>query len=122
MYHGLFSNGNYKKAFEEAVNELVKHDYSVKARMKLIKELTDAYINETGDLPDPKQLDRLSDYILRDELTDKQPDKVSKTEYPFLSVYQIKRRNKREASKDVNQYSSNGRNTAKAKRPYNKEA
>lgn len=52
----------------------------------------------------------LTDYILREELSDPNPHKVAHTEYPFFSEYQFERREDRELSdKAVAYRGSDGR-------------
>ena len=87
---------DYKKAFRRAVNELLEEKMPVVWKNKAVQDLTDAYITQTGEIPDSDQLHRLANYILRDDLANKMPDKVSRTEYPFLSRGQLKLRLKRE--------------------------
>ena len=97
MYENSFSpDTNYMEAFRLAVDKLVAQKMPVPWRNKAIEDLTDAYIEQTGETPDSEQLIRLANYILQDDLSDKLPDKVARTEYPILSRGQIKLRLKRE--------------------------
>ena len=97
MYANSFVPGaNYKKAFRLAVDKLVSTKMPVPWRNKAIEDLTDAYITQTGEIPDSRQLTRLANYILQDDLLEKSPDKVTLTEYPFLSRAQMKLRQRRE--------------------------
>ena len=97
MYANSFSPGtDYKKAFRLAVDTLTETKMPVPWRNKAITDLTDAYIEQTGETPDSKQLTRLANYILQDDLSEKFPDKVTRTEYPFLSRGQTKLRLNRE--------------------------
>jgi hypothetical protein len=106
IYYGRFS-GDYKAAFVVAVDEMLAMDMAVEYRIHFVNVLTDAYYAQTGQKPDQWQLHRLADYILRDELSDPHPDKVSREDYPILSVGQIKLRNGREYSGgDVAHYSA----------------
>lgn len=85
--------GDYKAAFEAAVSELIEEDIRDRAeRMQAIDALIDEYINATGETPDAKQIERLTDYILREELFDSSPDKITREEYPILSERQLRRR------------------------------
>jgi len=94
-----FKHGtDYKKAFEEAVNEIIEKDIEDRAeRIRAIDALIDEYVYAIGSAPDPVQLERLSNYILREELYDTYPDKVSRDEYPILSERQLARRMSGEA-------------------------
>lgn len=62
-------------------------------------------------------LERLTDAILHEELTDTHPDKVTNTEYPFLSEWQFEVRRNRETSlKMAEEYGSDGCNYSEPKR------
>lgn len=89
-------------------------------RMALIHQVADDYVsahadvNQTtlerwidngckGQRPSPISLDtslidRLTDAVLDEELTDMHPDKVTRTEYPFMSDWQLELRRDRETS------------------------
>jgi hypothetical protein len=69
-------------------------------RIKIIDELTEAYVTQTGERPDHTQLDRLATLILREELTDDDPYKMSHEDDPILSDTQRGRRYKREKTKE----------------------
>jgi len=87
---------DFKTAFIAAVTKLTAQKMPISWRIKACGDLCEAYVNQTGELPDGKPLEWLADYILVDDLGDKCPDKVTNTEYPFLSEGQTKVRNKRE--------------------------
>jgi hypothetical protein len=57
-------------------------------RFKAIEQLTDEYIEATGNRPDPDQLDRLASLCLYEELSDDTPWKTQNTEYPIHSARQ----------------------------------
>lgn len=107
LYSERFSSGDFKTAFMEDVSELVNDvNLPVRWRIKAVDDLIEAYVQQTDERPDAAQLHRLADYILRDELSDPHPDKVSNTEFPILSTGQIKLRHGREYSGgDVAHYS-----------------
>jgi hypothetical protein len=67
-------------------------------RMVKIEQLTEEYFANTGEMPDSVALERLANLCLHEELTDPHPDKVTRTEYPFLSEHQFEERHKSEAS------------------------
>jgi hypothetical protein len=96
---------DYKNEFKRYVDELFaatkrgQHANRQK-RMTVIHELIEAYIAATGERPDPTQLDRLATLILREELTDDDPYKMSHEEDPILSDTQRGRRYKREKTKE----------------------
>lgn len=67
-------------------------------RMVKLEALTENYFAKTGEVPDGVALERLANLCLYEELTDSHPDKVTRTEYPFLSDHQFEERYKSEAS------------------------
>lgn len=74
-----------KQAFCEAVTDLIEQNITDRSeRIKAVEALTDAYEDSTGNPPDSAQLERLADYLLKEELTDNFADKVTQTEYPFF--------------------------------------
>ncbi|MGM1023519.1 MAG: hypothetical protein ACQEXV_24035 [Bacillota bacterium] len=100
IYAGRFTE-DYKTAFAAAVSELLAvQDMPVQFRMSAVDVLTEAYYEQTGERPSADKLSMLADFILRDDLSDRDPDKVTKTEYPFLSKDQIKTRDGREFASD----------------------
>lgn len=102
------SKGDYKAEFEREVNELIDQNIEDRQeRIKAIAALVDDYSLYIGEAPDPVQLERLADYILREELTDKNPYKVSHNEYPIFSESQIKRRKGTEARPEAACYVAN---------------
>lgn len=102
-------NGDYKTQFETYVNTLISNlresDSSAisnrDVRVKEIKSLTDAYVGTVGERPETKQLERLADLLLYEELSDTHPDKVAREEYPIMSDYQLARRHSGEVSMKV---------------------
>lgn len=88
-------------------NEII--DKNVKDRSERISEIK-SWLNAQERQPDPSELERLADYILREELTDSHPDKVTREEYPILSETQLSRRHAKEASeKLVEEYGTDGK-------------
>jgi hypothetical protein len=82
-------------------------------RMAAIQRVTDDYVNS----PDPELLERLTDAILDEELTDTHPDKVTNTEYPFMSEWQLDLRRDRETGlKAAEETGADGRNHRKPTR------
>lgn len=65
-------------------------------RMAAVSDLIDSYVEENGEAPDGGVLDKLTDYVLTEELLDARPHKMACDEYPLLSVGQEKMRRKRE--------------------------
>jgi hypothetical protein len=68
------------------------------ARIAEIDSVTEEWFARTGDMPDAKQLERLADLILHEELTDNDRMKVRNNEYPFFSESQLDERYRSEAS------------------------
>ncbi|WP_342439315.1 hypothetical protein NSS79_10590 [Paenibacillus sp. FSL L8-0436] len=103
---------DYKTEFHDAVTGLIAQDITDRAeRMAAIHALTDAYFDSVGKQPDAAEVERLTDYILREELTDTDRMKTRNTEYPFLSEHQFARRQGGEASdKAAEEYGVDGRN------------
>ncbi|WP_018755181.1 hypothetical protein [Paenibacillus terrigena] len=82
-----------KVRFAEKVAELVAvKSVGQQERTAAVNDLIEAYVSATGERPDSTQLERLTDYILLEDLTDPNPHKVSQTEYPILSNVQMDRR------------------------------
>lgn len=108
---------DYKAQFEAAVNELINECIENRTdRISAIQSLTDEYVLATGERPDPAQLERLTDYILREEITSQLSNKAS-AEYPFLSERQLMtRRNEERSIKYAEEYGSDGRNYRTPKR------
>jgi hypothetical protein len=65
-------------------------------RIAAIKELTEFYTDVNGKRPDQTVLERLTDVILYEELTDPHPDKMAREEYPFMSEHQFEERYSKE--------------------------
>ncbi|EJQ06651.1 hypothetical protein ABHP49_004765 [Bacillus cereus] len=102
-------NGDYKMQFETYVNKLIiTHRESDSeaisnrdVRAEEIKSLTDAYVGTVGERPESKQLERLADLLLYEELHDTHPDKMTREEYPIMSEHQLSRRHSGEVSMKV---------------------
>ncbi|MEV3552289.1 hypothetical protein ABNC92_10605 [Paenibacillus larvae] len=109
---------NDREAFCEAVTDLIEEDITDRSeRISAVEALTDAYVDSTGNPPDSAQLERLADYLLKEELTDNFADKVTQTEYPFFSDRQLDRRYKKEATAKAAEYvGTDGKNHRVGKR------
>lgn len=93
--------------FEEEVKALIERNIEDRnERMAAVDELIAAYImrSEDGAWPKGELLEKLTDYILKEEITDRSPDKVTNTEYPFFSEHQLALRDKREKTSDAIKY------------------
>lgn len=109
---------NDRIAFNEAVTELIAENITDRSeRIKAVEALTDAYVDSTGEAPEPLQLERLTDYLLLEELNNNYSDKVTQTEYPFFSERQLDRRHKKETTVKAAEYiGMDGRNHKAGKR------
>lgn len=109
---------DYKAEFHDAVTDLIAEDIADRGeRMAAVHALTEAYIDSVGVAPDPAEVERLTDYILREELTDRHPDKIARDEYPFMSDWQLGRRENHEYSLGLAEtYDVAGVNRAKPER------
>ncbi|HDR5278097.1 TPA: hypothetical protein QCS28_005455 [Bacillus thuringiensis] len=103
------TNGDYKTQFETYVNALITslRESNSEAisnrdvRAEEIKSLTDAYVGMVGERPEPKQLERLADLLLYEELHDAHPDKMTLAECPIMSDHQLSRRYSGEVSMKI---------------------
>ncbi|MEI2280706.1 hypothetical protein [Paenibacillus polysaccharolyticus] len=90
---------NYKWAFHEVITELSEANIENRGeRMSAVAALTDSYIEANGERPDVDALERLTNLILKEELSDMDAHKIQHNEYPFLSDRQFERRHDREVS------------------------
>jgi len=79
-------------------------------RMQIVEDLTEQYFEAAGDWPDGKTLEKLTDAILSEELTDMHPDKITRAEYPFMSDWQLDARHENEYSEALGEaHGSDGR-------------
>lgn len=101
FYDGIFLE-NYKVRLEREVTKLLAtldeegNPPIVEDRKKMIDALFDAYIEQTGDIPDGVQVQRLGNWLLLEEMKNNHPDKVTRQEYPFMTKRQLRTRYKRE--------------------------
>ncbi|MFL1672179.1 hypothetical protein [Paenibacillus dendritiformis] len=107
-------DSDYKAAFEHAATRLIDAKIEDRGeRMMAVEALIDEYVVAVGERPDGGILERLTDYILREELTDGNPHKVSHNEYPFLSESQMQLRYEREYGLELAEnHDADGRNRA----------
>ncbi|MBC9785930.1 hypothetical protein H1S01_15700 [Heliobacterium chlorum] len=110
-YAGRFLPGtDYERAFKEEVTQLVKRDMPLRWRNQEVEDLTEAYFEQSRKVPDSLQLFWLANYILRDDLKDRCPDKLTRTDFPFLSKGQTKlRMNRERPTGDMGYVPSTGR-------------
>jgi hypothetical protein len=108
-------SSDYKTAFMADVSALISAVIMPRSqRVLAVQTLIDSYVRDTGKAPDSTQLERLSDAILYEELTDTHPDKLTRAEYPFMSEWQFELRRDRETSlKVAEEYGTDGTNYTK---------
>ena len=80
------------------IEELIKYNVDLEFKRNKINELNEEYFAETGDVLPHNLVYKLTDWFLSDTLKSKDVDKVTKNQYPILSKYQIKRRNKKQVA------------------------
>lgn len=115
---GRFETNNHREQFEEEAGKLSYNRIQDRQkRLLLIDNLIEEYIEDTGMIPDGRQLERLASAILYEDLQgDTRPDKVALEEYPILTYSQIKRRHGNEASSEVLEViGSDGRNHSRSR-------
>lgn len=85
-----------KGEFISAINDLwartKRGELSREERFKEIEKITDEYIAETGERPEPSALDRLATLCLYEEMTDSRSNKMRAEESPVMSSNQYRRR------------------------------
>lgn len=80
-------------------------------RMQIIEDLTDAYVAATGERPEVAQLERLTDAILEEELSDPLKNKMRTAEYPIMSDWQLDVRHDQETGDELaSSVGTDGRN------------
>ncbi|WP_418041107.1 HNH endonuclease [Paenibacillus xylanilyticus] len=83
------------------INRLLKKEGdSLQSRLSDVKELTERYVEDTGNAPPHHLTDKLTDYLVSDELKDMSPYKTQVSAYPILSRSQWDMRKQREVSLD----------------------
>ena len=75
---------------------------SLEERYSIIEQLNEEFFQRTNGKVLPHfLLGRLTDWVLKEELTNRDIDKVTKTEFAILSHRQLRRRDRRERSFNV---------------------
>jgi hypothetical protein len=91
----------YKEELHEAITQLQqatkRGEMPREVRLGRIEALAEEYFAKAGEMPDAVALERMSDLILYEELTDMNPDKMTSEEYPIMSEHQFDRRDNRES-------------------------
>ncbi len=93
---------NYNEELAQYIDGLFAQDKADKlsrqCRLQASDSLIESYVKHTGSRPPSAQLGRLATLILRDELADPHPDKMTREEYPIMSYSQRDEREKDEVS------------------------
>lgn len=107
-------DADYKASFERAATCLIDVKIEDRGeRMTAVEALIDEYVAEVGERPNGDILEQLTDYILREELLDPNPYKVSQNEYPILSARQLSDRYEREYGLELAEnHDADGKNRA----------
>ena len=71
---------------------------SRRLRIAAVEKVLALCCETAGHFAEQELLQQLGDYLLGEELQDRHPDKVARSEYPFLSEWQLETRRKREVS------------------------
>lgn len=95
--------GDFKTQFADEVTALIDEAIEDRQlRINRIDDLIENYVTQTGERPNGVQLDRLSSYILREELEgDNRPDKMTLEDNPIMTESQRGRRIKNEVSDEA---------------------
>lgn len=90
----------YIREFEDRCVELAntKLEQAPKPEeiIKEVDEMIEQYYKVVGRFPKPRVLELLSNYILVNELKDKDVDKISNNDFPIMSETQLKRRGRKQ--------------------------
>lgn len=88
--------------FEQEYNEVISQYVHVldritpgqprEVRMGILDELIGEYVEQTGQTPPANLLERMTDMVLHEELSDPHPDKMTRNEYPIMSQQQYEKR------------------------------
>ena len=80
----------------ELSNTKLQQAPKVEVINKQVEEMIEQYYQTVGSYPKPFVLNLLANYILINELKDKDVDKVANNEFPILSDIQLKRRGRKQ--------------------------
>ncbi|GEK57162.1 hypothetical protein CHL76_02385 [Marinococcus halophilus] len=103
-YDGAFEVENFRESFETQVNKLIstltpdKVPPDLQWRIYATDSLISAYVNQTGETPEGRHVNRLANWLLFESLADRHPDKVTREEFPIMTKRQLKTRYSRETA------------------------
>lgn len=86
--------------YEAKIEKLTKHKPSLPERYKAIEDLNEEYFQKTGNNLPSFLLTLLTNWILVEDLSSKDIDKVTNSQFPILSRRQLRRRKVRERCTD----------------------
>ena len=89
---------NINAKYSDRVEIITKYSIDLESKKNKIIDITEEYFLEVGEQIPQHLLYQLTEWFLEDTLKSKDVDKVSKTEYPVLSIHQIKRRGRKQIS------------------------
>ena len=104
-YDGMFER-NYNERIDKEVTAILKLvdeegvAPSNEIRNEIIETVFDAFIAQTKKVPSGVQVQRLANWLLLEELTNNHPDKVTNTEFPFMTKRQLRTRYRREMANE----------------------
>lgn len=104
-YDGMFAH-NYNERIDKEVTAILKLvdeegvAPSHEIRNEIIETVFDAFIAQTKKVPSGVQVQRLANWLLLEEMTNNHPDKVSNTEFPFMTKRQLRTRYRREMANE----------------------
>ena len=84
--------------YSDRIEIITKYSIDLESKKNKIIDITEEYFLEVGEQIPQHLLYQLTEWFLEDTLKSKDVDKVSKTEYPVLSIHQIKRRGRKQIS------------------------
>lgn len=89
--------------YDSKINELlqIRPIPSLEDRKEIIENINNHYFDDTGKTLPSVLINKLTDWFLAEELSNKEGYKMQTVEYPLLSFYQTKRRLSRTVFGDV---------------------
>lgn len=84
-----------EEKYTDILLKLTGGDLLIEERKKIIKEVADAYYEETGNILPSYLADMFANWLLKEVYADKRVNKVLLEEYPILSENQLLRRNRK---------------------------
>lgn len=81
--------------YTERVEECIAYLPSLEERKRIIEEINDDYLKETGETLPSHLLEMLGTWLLQEVYSDSRSNKVALEEYPVLTEHQIYRRKRK---------------------------